>query len=58
MGHKHGRRGASSHGNIQCVNPILTDWAVPFSQIDALPIGMAQFPKCLPMLWSGVANTW
>ena len=50
VSHQHGRRRTSLHGNIQCTDPIVAGWAVPISQIDALPIGMAQFPERLPML--------
>src|SRR6266849_1796917 len=57
MSHQHGRRRTGLHGNIQRTNPIVTGWAVPISQIHALPLGMAQLPERLPMLRPGVANT-
>src|ERR1700675_3666795 len=57
VSHQYGRRRTSLHGNIQRTNPIVTGWTVPIVQIHPLPIGMAQLPERLPMLWAGVAKT-
>lgn len=51
------RRRASLNCAIQYANPVVADRMIPPAKIHALPIRMAPFPACLPMLRPRIPET-